>query len=366
MSSKILLFKIGAIGDVIMTTPFVRQIRTNLGHGAIIDYMVGHRSKPVLLENPHLSNIIWVEEDFMQKIDFSHFIRWIRFIWFIRSIRHQYDAVVLFDKHWIFSFTFWLAWYSVRIGFNRLWKEGWFLTKSVVWDATKREVEYYLDILKLLWYTPDYTNQFYEVLGGALRNNTYSWNNEILTSLVFCKSEIEAFFLSLKQSERKIIGIATGWGNAMSPKGDCRWWDVDKWKLLTEKLISKGHIIILFWASSDRSICIQHENFYNLLGKYALLDTIYAVSLVDMVVCQESGFMHFVGCTDIPMIALAWPTNPKRFYPKTVDWSWHPMGWIWRETKECYDVYGGYGRCRGDEMDGISVEEVIEKVNILL
>lgn len=58
MSSKILLFKIGAIGDVIMTTPFVRQLRTNLGHSAIIDYMVGHRSKPVILGNPHLSNII--------------------------------------------------------------------------------------------------------------------------------------------------------------------------------------------------------------------------------------------------------------------------------------------------------------------
>lgn len=71
------------------------------------------------------------------------------------------------------------------------------------------------------------------------------------------------------------------------------------------QLLAGGHIVMLFGVNSDRHLLITQENFYNLLGKYALLDTIYAVSLVDMVICQESGFMHFVGCTDTPMIALA-------------------------------------------------------------
>jgi ADP-heptose:LPS heptosyltransferase len=37
---KVLLWKIGALGDVVMTTPLVRQLRALLPH-AQVDYLVG-------------------------------------------------------------------------------------------------------------------------------------------------------------------------------------------------------------------------------------------------------------------------------------------------------------------------------------
>jgi len=40
---KILLFKLGAIGDTLMTTPLVRQLRKNFP-SAVIDYYIGRSS----------------------------------------------------------------------------------------------------------------------------------------------------------------------------------------------------------------------------------------------------------------------------------------------------------------------------------
>lgn len=42
---QILFFKIGAIGDVLMTTPLVRQVKKS---GAEVGYFVGKRSASVL------------------------------------------------------------------------------------------------------------------------------------------------------------------------------------------------------------------------------------------------------------------------------------------------------------------------------
>lgn len=39
------------------------------------------------------------------------------------------------------------------------------------------------------------------------------------------------------------------------------------------------------------------------------------MSKVDVLICQESGFMHFGGVAGVPIIAMAGPTNPERLFP---------------------------------------------------
>jgi ADP-heptose:LPS heptosyltransferase len=291
-----------------------------------------------------------MDEGVMKKIDIPHLLAWLRFVWFLRSIRKDYDAVIALDKHWIFGFTLFLAGFPRRIGLDRLGKEGRFLTDRVFWNMSKREVEYYLDFLPAMGLGPaDMDDQAYEVLSGNSPK----------------KREIDEWFATLQKTQSRIVAVSTGGGNALSPTGDCRWWSLEKWTELTKRLLDQGDTVILFGADSDRKLTIDHPNFHDRLGKFALLDTIYALSKADFAICQESGFMHFVGCTATPMVALAGPTNPERFYPKNSDGSWHPSGWIWKMEKECYDVWGGYGNCRGDEMDKIEVEDVMKALQTL-
>ncbi|ENN95565.1 glycosyl transferase family protein, partial [Methanocaldococcus villosus KIN24-T80] len=53
---KILLFKIGAIGDALMTTPLIRQLRKNFPN-AQIDYLIGKHAHAVLEGNIYLNNL---------------------------------------------------------------------------------------------------------------------------------------------------------------------------------------------------------------------------------------------------------------------------------------------------------------------
>jgi len=61
MVQKILLFKIGAIGDVLMTTPLVRQLRKNFPE-AKIDYLIGKSSSKILEGNKNIDEIIPFKE----------------------------------------------------------------------------------------------------------------------------------------------------------------------------------------------------------------------------------------------------------------------------------------------------------------
>lgn len=64
---KILIFKTGAIGDVIMTTPFLRQLRKNYPN-AQIDYLIGNTTSQILENNPNINEIIRFDEKiFFQK-----------------------------------------------------------------------------------------------------------------------------------------------------------------------------------------------------------------------------------------------------------------------------------------------------------
>ena len=54
---RILIFKTGAIGDILMTTPFLRLIRKQFPESKI-DYFVGNWAKSVLEGNINLDNII--------------------------------------------------------------------------------------------------------------------------------------------------------------------------------------------------------------------------------------------------------------------------------------------------------------------
>ena len=58
---KILLFKTGAIGDTLMTTPLVRQLRQSYPK-ARIDYLIGKSASQALLNNPNINNIIKFDE----------------------------------------------------------------------------------------------------------------------------------------------------------------------------------------------------------------------------------------------------------------------------------------------------------------
>gem|GEM_PF-5134029 len=81
-----------------------------------------------------------------------------------------------------------------------------------------------------------------------------------------------------------------------------------------------------------------------------------------MLICQESGFMHFGAAAGTPVIALAGPTDPSRLYPYKTRTEKYPGERIRKMEFECYDAYGSFAACSGEEMNMIEVDEVFAKV----
>ncbi len=341
----ILLFKIGAIGDVLMTTPFIRQLHKQFP-GLTVDYLVWSWSAGILKGNPYIHDIIPFDASiFSSKNPFS---LWKMFR-MLREMKHKYDAAVIFDKHRIFGLLFRLAGFKKRIWFDRAGK-GWrFLTKKIFWDASKREVEYNLDILTLLWGTPDYDDQSYDM---HIPDHVPARDKKIY---------------DMKSTAKKIVCISTWWGNPMTTAfhkdKDCRRWNIKNREILTEKLLERWDAVFLLWSSTDRTMHFNHPLFHDLRGKTSLQETAYIISKSALLVTSDNGLMHIGGCTATELLALFWPTDPYHKYPYITSKKRHPIGWIRKESKECYDMYGRYDSCTGKEIDKITVQDVLDHVH---
>jgi ADP-heptose:LPS heptosyltransferase len=54
---KILIIRLSSLGDILLSTPFLRQVRLTFPQ-AKIDYLVKEEFKDILEENPHINNLI--------------------------------------------------------------------------------------------------------------------------------------------------------------------------------------------------------------------------------------------------------------------------------------------------------------------
>lgn len=141
---KILIFKLGLLGDVLMTTPFVRQLR-RMNPDADIQYWVGQSFSVALRDNPHLSSI----HPFDEKIFLRH--RFLKFLTLWRALRKErFDEAFFLGKHWIFNALAFSLLIPRRLGFTREAISRVFLTDTVRFRDLRHEVHYYLDLLSLL------------------------------------------------------------------------------------------------------------------------------------------------------------------------------------------------------------------------
>lgn len=342
---SILFFKIGAIGDTLMTTPLIRQLKSQWVR---IGYFVGKRSAVILQGNPHIDELYTFDETIFEKKNIWNMIRMVGMIIQLRKLRIDYyfKTVVVLDRHWIFGLLTKIAGYKKRVGMDRLGKDGRFLTHKQYRDKEWREVEHYLNLGTFLGISPDLDDQSYDY---HLTEN----------------SKVKELFARTNFYGKKKIAIALGWGNQISKSihgaGDCRWWSLEHWTVFINRLLDAGYDVIAFGWPSDRKLPIEHRSYHDFTGKFSLKETIAAIRYTQVLICQESGFMHFGACAQTPVIALAWPTDPSRLFPHKTRTEKYPGEWIWKMSFECYDAYGSYEKCTGKEMDMINPDELYER-----
>jgi len=254
ISDKILIIKLGAIGDVIRTTPLLRRIRA--------EYPNAHISW--LTYSPDILSGNWVNKILSVNLENVELIKNIEFD---RLINLDKDplAITLTDKIKATKksgFTIDNYGHAKPIGTKaeeRKWLTGLFD------DLNRQNTKHYIE-------------EIFDICG-------YEFNNE-------------EYILEVKQSgqswdidkSKKIIGLNTGCGG----RWVSRLWPVKYWIKLAKDLLSSGYEVILLGGQQEdeRNKLIQKESEAKYFGYFPLKIFMDLLNQCDTIVTAVTMAMH--------------------------------------------------------------------------
>ena len=149
---KIIIFNPFGIGDVLFTTPLIRNIKENLPD-ARIDYISNRRTHPILKDNIFLDRILVFEKDEWREVLKKSKLSFLAKVFsFWRAIKDgRYDVVFDLSLNSQYSFFFKTLKIKKRIGFN-FKNRGRFLTHKIdiPYYKDKHVARYYLQLAQFL------------------------------------------------------------------------------------------------------------------------------------------------------------------------------------------------------------------------
>lgn len=338
---RILLFKIGALGDLLMTTPLVRQLRKRFP-GARIDYLAGKSFVRVLAGNPNIDRVIDFPEEIFLRRNIPGFFR---LAWTIR--KEGYDAVFVLDRHWIFPAAAFLSGARRRIGLDRMGREGILLTDRVRFEAVRHEVHYYLDLLDRVAVADR----------GDVAMDFFTSRDE--------EAFAERFFADRGLSGRRVVCLAPGGGVNPGQEMELKRWPADRWVALVRLLTATGHAVLLVGGATDRDVekeILAAVDVPSAVG-VGLGESAALLARADAVVCNDSGPMHLAAAVNRRVVSLFGPTDPRRLAPLAGGtFLWKPG-----TCGPCYDIYGRFPACKRDHecMKAITPDEVFRAVSAI-
>lgn len=323
MPHKILVIRSGAIGDVIMATPFLKNLRKYF-NDSHISFLVGAWSSSVLDNNPDVDNVIVFDDNIIINKQISKIVP------LVLSLRKEkFDICFILDKSWVWGLFAFLCGINKRVGFSR-GNEGRWNTHSVVFNGTKSEIGYNLDLLRKI-----------DIKAKNCPVQLYTTKNDRLFAGAMC---------SALPKGKKIIGMFPG--GASNPGQNAA---IKRWPLSNYISLLKRYPAFFIVFSDD----VIKGNPYFLDNKKILniSDTTVQQSkeileYCDVVLSHDSGGLHIAACAKKPkLIALFGPTPLERFCPKKAIQ-------VRTASLPCYDIYGKF-KDRENQMGEISVERVI-------
>ncbi|HEO63695.1 MAG TPA: glycosyltransferase family 9 protein [Candidatus Omnitrophica bacterium] len=354
--NKILVINPFGIGDVLFTTPLLRNLK-NFFPGSRIAFMCGERVAPILENNPHIDEVIAFNRGDFKRYYKQGKLAAIKILWQIVLKLKRYKFNLCFDlslEH-RYSLLLKLLGVKMRIGYDFKGR-GRFLTHKIELDEYKDKhvAEYHLELLSFLNLEPRP-----ERLEFFLSSKQKEWAQD---------------FLSLKgvKGSDILIAIAPFGGEAFGEQFEIKQWPAENFASLCNILCERYRAKIVIIAGSKEKNAL--DSFMDLLYNKDVIDTssnslIEAASIISscsIMVANDTGPLRFADALGVSSVALFGPTDDKvyGFYP--------PDSRNIAVKKEfpcrpCYRKFRLSGcnynrRC----LRGISVDEVLEAVEKLL
>jgi heptosyltransferase-2 len=296
---RILIIKTHAIGDLLMTTPAIRDLR--IAHpGAHIALMVGKWSAPAVRHNPHLDEIIEFEDSVLlggRPIAALGLLA--------RILRKRFDTAVIFHPSPLLHLFAMLAGIPSRYGLLR-GRRNLFLTGGAPEDLG--EDSYY-----------PVNFQRVAALAGAVPGPA--------DLEVHATAEEEASAARLLAEVGIVPGdpfilVAPGGGRNSKDDVEAKRWPVEHFAslLLSMRAGYPGMGIILAGSPGDREetafVAKTVPGAVDLAGKTTLGQLVCLARGAAAIVCNDSALLHIGIACKRPVVAPFGPTALERFVPE--------------------------------------------------
>ncbi|MCA1764094.1 MAG: glycosyltransferase family 9 protein, partial [Flavobacteriales bacterium] len=269
--TKVLIIRFSSIGDVVLTTPVVRNLKNQLHGGAEIHYLTKTRFRTLVDSNPHISKVYSIEKSTNEVID---------------ALKEEaYDYVVDLHKN-LRSARVKRALRALDFSFEKLNWEKWLLVNFGI-DRLPRIhiVDRYMDAVKAFGIENDEKGLDY-----------FMGESDVLQSTDLPESHRNGF-------------IAVGIGAAHWRK-----------KLRTHQYVELceqlNYPVALIGGPAERNEGEEiaeklGEKVWNTAGSFRLGQTASLLKLSALVITPDTGIMHIAAALKKPIISIWGATIPE-------------------------------------------------------
>ncbi|MBN1502544.1 glycosyltransferase family 9 protein [Candidatus Woesearchaeota archaeon] len=274
-TQRILVIKLWALGDSVLTLPLIKALREHYPNSRI-DVVVQERNKEVYTEIDYIDNVILLSK-----------------VW---NINKYYDLVFDLEPYLRSSAILGLILGKMRVGFSDQDRSVLY-NKSVKFRKDQHMTENYLDMLRVL-------------------GHEYDTKNLKKLQVAEKDKKVVREFLN-KNKLKKFIGFCTG---AAESSRDIRKWP--RFAELGDILIRKGYKIVFVGSPNEREEIEEvirniksKGNTINTAGKFNLKQTFFLIENCKYFISNDTGPMHIAAAQGVKTIGLFGPNTPILWAP---------------------------------------------------
>ncbi len=292
MNKSFLIINPFGIGDVLFSTPLIRNIKETFPESRIY-YLCNRRTYPVLANHPFIQECFIYERDEFQAVKRKSKIAWIKKVMnLISEIRKkQIQTSLDLSLNSQFGFFSWAAGIKQRIGYD-YHKRGRFLTKKIKFSGYKDKhvVEYYLDLLKFIGVQPKY-------------------------------KKMELFLKgSPEKSSEPFVVIAPGAGASWGKEAFRKHWPKEKFAQLAGRLIDELGLKVVIAGSTEEAplinslTALMHNQPVKVVG-LGLDDFSKLLRQTKLLITNDGGPLHMAVALGIKTVSIFGPVSDLVYGP---------------------------------------------------
>ncbi len=331
-AQRILVIKLSALGDVILSIPSLRALRKRYP-AAWITVLTGRRSRKILRNCPYINDVM-IHEPARPKERVFSLLETARLL-----AKEDFDIVVDLQNNRTSHLLSYLCGARVRAGHpNRKW--SFLLNRpSTGSEGPMPPLEHQFKVLK------------------ALGVEDFDKRLELWTDAEEDRA-VDAFLEEgWVSSSQTLVGI--------NPGSSLRWptkqWPVENFAKLCDELAKRNIRVVLTGSPEDAPLAEElmgqtRNKPINAVGRTSVTELIALVKRCHVFISSDSAPMHVASAVDVPLLAIFGPTDPKRHL---VAPSRHQVFWKEVHCSPCYLRSCPIGHIC---MNKITVQEILDAV----